>query len=53
MRFKCEVYSTLGDADEDIEEEILLQKRMLIASPTPPHLNAVPPAALYITAILE
>ncbi|KAG8986436.1 hypothetical protein FRB93_005268 [Tulasnella sp. JGI-2019a] len=53
MRFKCEVYSTLGDAEEDVEEEILLQKRMLAASPSPPKVNAVPPAALYITAILE
>ncbi|KAG8865413.1 hypothetical protein FRB96_000303 [Tulasnella sp. 330] len=53
MRLKCEVYSTLGDAEEDIDEEILLQKRMLVASPSPPHINSVPPAALYITAILE
>lgn len=53
MRAKCEVYSTLGDAEEDIEEEDRLQNQMMLASSGPPQASAVAPAALYITASLE
>lgn len=53
MRAKCEVYSTLGDAEEDIEEEDRLQNQMMLASSGPPKASAVAPAALYITAMLE
>ncbi|KAG8965434.1 hypothetical protein FRC05_003271 [Tulasnella sp. 425] len=53
MRAKCEVYSTLGDAEEDIEEEDRLQNQMMLASSGPPRASAVAPAALYITASLE
>lgn len=53
MRVKCEVYSTLGDVEEDIEEESRLQNQMLSASSDPPRASAVAPAALYITAMLE
>lgn len=53
MRSKCEVYSTLGDVEEDIDEEDRLQNQMMTASTGPPRASAVAPAALYITAMLE
>ncbi len=53
MRLKCEVYSTLGDVEEDIDAENALQSTMMSASQGPPRPSAVAPAALYITAMLE
>ncbi|KAG8965475.1 hypothetical protein FRC03_000472 [Tulasnella sp. 419] len=53
MRQKCEVYSTLGDVEEDFDEETRLQNQLLASGPSAPRPEAVAPAALYITAILD
>ncbi|KAG8829110.1 hypothetical protein FRC17_007126 [Serendipita sp. 399] len=53
LRHKCEAYSTLGDLDEDADVEARLQGRMVQAASNPPNSNAVAPAALYLTAVLE
>lgn len=53
LRHKCEAYSTLGDLDEDADVEARMQARMVQATTNPPNTNAVPPAALYLTAVLE
>ncbi|KAG8904766.1 hypothetical protein FRB99_001243 [Tulasnella sp. 403] len=53
MRVKCEVYSTLGDVEEDIDEESQLLNQLLLASSCSPRASAVAPAALYIAVVLE
>ncbi|KIM20650.1 hypothetical protein M408DRAFT_129207 [Serendipita vermifera MAFF 305830] len=53
LRHKCEAYSTLGEMDEDADVEARMQARMLQATTNPPNTNAVAPAALYLTAVLE
>ena len=51
---KCEAYSTLSDFDGDGEVEAKLQQRITTAGgPAAPRLQAIAPAALYLTAILE
>lgn len=51
---KCEAYSTLSDFDGDAELEAHLQARIASASgPAAPRPQAIAPAALYLTAILE
>jgi hypothetical protein len=39
--------------DEDADVEARMQARMVQATPNPPNPNAVAPAALYLTAVLE
>ncbi|KZW04378.1 hypothetical protein EXIGLDRAFT_24124 [Exidia glandulosa HHB12029] len=54
LRMKCEAYSTLSDFDGDAELEAHLQARIASASgPAAPRPQAIAPAALYLTAILE
>ena len=53
LRHKCEAYSTLGEMDEDADVEARMQTRMMQAASNPPNANAVAPAALYLTAVLE
>lgn len=54
LRMKCEAYSTLSDFDGDAELEAHLQARIANASgPAAPRPQAIAPAALYLTAILE
>lgn len=54
LRLKCEAYSTLNDADEDIIAESRLSTRMREAGHlVPPSASLVAPAALYLTAVLE
>lgn len=54
LRMKCEAYSTLSDYDGDAEVEAQLQARITtLAGPHAPRPQAIAPAALYLTAILE
>ena len=53
MRQKCQVYSTLGDFEENVQIETLLQDRFTECCPSPPRHSTIAAAALYITAILE
>ena len=54
LRMKCEAYSTLSDFDGDAEVEAQLQQRIATAGgPAAPRVQAIAPAALYLTAILE
>lgn len=54
LRMKCEAYSTLSDYDGDAEVEAQLQARITtVAGPHAPRPQAIAPAALYLTAILE
>jgi hypothetical protein len=54
LRHKCELYSSLGELNEDPEVEARLQARMVQAAPgVSPNINAVAPAALYLTAVIE
>jgi hypothetical protein len=39
--------------DEDADVEARMQTRMMQAASNPPNANAVAPAALYLTAVLE
>jgi hypothetical protein len=51
---KCETYSSLGDQEENLEAENLLHSRMSqVAGDVTPQLEAIAPASLYLTAILE
>ncbi|KAF8528845.1 hypothetical protein BU17DRAFT_37137 [Hysterangium stoloniferum] len=54
LRMKCEAYFSLGDQEENTEAENLLHSRMSqIAGDVTPKLEAIAPASLYLTAILE
>ncbi|KIY42895.1 hypothetical protein FISHEDRAFT_54498, partial [Fistulina hepatica ATCC 64428] len=54
LRLKCVAFSTLNDSDEDPDAEVRLHASMSrSAGVTAPRANLVPPAALYLAAILE
>jgi hypothetical protein len=54
LRCKCEVFSTLGDLEENIETETRLQQNLTDhGGLNPPKLSLVAPAALYLTALLN
>lgn len=53
LRMKCEAYSTLNESDEDPSAEDRIQARFAQSVATPPDGALLPPAALYLTAILE
>lgn len=54
LRLKCEAYSTFNDTDDDVEAEKRWQSKVTGISGFPMHnVQFIPPAALYLTAIIE